>query len=163
MKKVTKIFAGFIFAAIALSSCSSDDASMAPAGSTTSTNSRGFGGAGTPGQDGKGGSMARFAISGNNLYTVDQGGLTHYEISDANSPKRGNRVSLNFFVETIFPYQDKLFIGTQQGMHIMGIQNPASPNLIATVTHIVSCDPVVADSRYAYVTLRNGTNCRQNN
>ena len=162
MKKVTKIFAGFIFAAIALSSCSSDDASMAPAGSASSTNSRG-GGTGGSDADGKGGSMARFAISGNNLYTVDQGSLTHYEISDANNPVRGNQIPMQFVVETIFPYQDKLFIGTQQGMHIYGLQNPASPNHISTVTHIVSCDPVVADSRYAYVTLRNGTNCRQNN
>jgi hypothetical protein len=107
--------------------------------------------------------MARFAISGDNLYTVDQGSLTHYEISDANNPRRGNRVQLQFNVETIFPYQDKLFIGTQQGMHILGIQNPEAPNLIATVSHFVSCDPVVADSRYAYVTLRGGTTCRGGN
>ena len=164
MKKVTKIFAGFIFAAVALSSCSSDDSSMAPNGSgLSSTNSRGSGGNGVPGQDGRGGSMARFAISGNNLYTVDQGSLRHYEISDANNPRQGNRVQLQFIVETIFPYEDKLFIGTQQGMHVMGIQNPESPNLLATVTHFVSCDPVVANSRYAYVTLRGGTTCRGGN
>src|SRR5688572_31726685 len=164
MKKITKIFAGFIFAAVALSSCSSDDSSMAPGGSgLSSTNSRGGGVNGVPGQEGRGGSMARFAISGNNLYTVDQFSLTHYEISDANSPQRGNRVQLNFNVETIFPYADKLFIGTQQGMHVLGIQNPASPTLLSTVTHFVSCDPVVADSRYAYVTLRGGTTCRGGN
>ena len=88
MKKVTKIFAGFIFAAIALSSCSSDESSMAPSGSgLSSTNSRGTGANGIPGQEGRGGSMARFAISGNNLYTVDQGSLTHFDISDANNPQ----------------------------------------------------------------------------
>ena len=161
MKKLTRICAGLFFAAVVFSSCSSDESSMAPSSNASATfDSKGGGGSGTPGTDGVGGSMARFTISGNNLYTVDNNSLTHYEISNANDPKPGNRIPLNFNVETIFPYQDKLFIGTQQGMHVMGIQNPASPNLISTFTHIVSCDPVVADGRYAYVTLSTGSTCR---
>lgn len=161
MKKLTTTFAGLFLAALVFTSCSSDESSVSPVSNTGATlDSKGSGGAGTPGPDGVGGSMARFTISGNNLYTVDHNSLTHYEISDANDPKPGNRIPLSFNVETIFPYQDKLFIGTQSGMHVMGIQNPASPNLISTFTHIVSCDPVVADSRYAYVTLSTGTTCR---
>lgn len=33
------------------------------------------------------------------------------------------------------------------------ISNPPNVNLISSYSHIVSCDPVVANSKYAYVTL----------
>ena len=34
-----------------------------------------------------------------------------------------------------------------------------NPNYINSIEHFRSCDPVVADLSYAYVTLRGGTNC----
>ena len=45
------------------------------------------------------------------------------------------------------------------GMFIYDISNPASPAAQGQFTHLRSCDPVVADGNYAYVTLRNGTPC----
>jgi len=64
-------------------------------------------------------------------------------------------------VETIFPRAPHLFIGTQQGMFIYAAAGSAAPQQIGSYTHVTSCDPVVVDGRYAYVTLRNGTDCRQ--
>ncbi len=156
MKKITYLFACIISASALLSSCNSNDSNPMPSG-TNSVDGRG----GVPGQEGRGGSMARFTISGNNLYTVDHNSLTHYDISNPNDPKPGNRSEIWNNVETIFPYQDKLFIGTQGGMIIMSIQNPAAPVEISRFSHILSCDPVVADSRYAYVTLSTGTTCQR--
>jgi hypothetical protein len=157
MKKISQIIACFL-AATLMVSCSSNDSNPTPA---TSTNSSSLDGKSVPGQDGKGGSMARFTISGNNLYTVDNSSLTNFDITNPEDPQQGSRTTVGFNVETIFPYQDKLFLGTQSGMIIMGTQNPASPNIIAQYSHIVSCDPVVADGRYAYVTLSTGTTCRR--
>jgi len=156
MKKISHVIAGFLAAALMVS-CSSNDSNPTP---STATTNAALDGKSVPGQDGKGGSMARFTISGNNLYTVDNSSLTHFEISNPEDPQQGSRTPVGFNVETIFPYQDKLFLGTQSGMIIMGTQNPASPNFIAQYSHIVSCDPVVADGRYAYVTLSTGTTCR---
>ncbi|MBD2754201.1 LVIVD repeat-containing protein [Spirosoma validum] len=109
---------------------------------------------------GVGGSTARFTISGNTLYTVSNTALQTYDISASDNPKKGANVSLGFGVETIFPYRNNLFIGTQTGMFIYDIVQPGSPKQVSLYTHIQSCDPVVAQGNYAYVTLRSGTTCR---
>jgi len=116
----------------------------------------------TPGQTiGQGGSMARFAVVGHYLYTVDHAKLNLFDISQAAKPIKTKEVQLGIGIETIFPYQDKLFIGSQTGMFILDIKDPASPKQISSYEHTVSCDPVVTDGRYAYITLRSGTACRR--
>ncbi|MCJ8167331.1 hypothetical protein MKJ04_20995 [Pontibacter sp. E15-1] len=111
------------------------------------------------GVSGQGGSMARFAISGDYLYTVDHASLNLFDISNPADPQQKNHVPLQAGVETIFPFQEKLFIGTQRGMYIMSIENPESPQVLSLYQHVTSCDPVVTDGRYAYVTLRTGNAC----
>ena len=112
---------------------------------------------------GVGGSTARFTISGNTLYTVSSTALQAYDISTSSNPKMGSKTNLGFGVETIFPYHTNLFIGTQTGMYIYNINQPDTPSRVSVYTHILSCDPVVAQGNYAYVTLRSGTNCRNQN
>jgi hypothetical protein len=109
---------------------------------------------------GTGGSTARFTISGNTLYMVSNTDLQAYDITRSSDPRRGSKTQLGFGVETIFPYRSNLFIGTQTGMFIYDISRPDSPQRVGMYTHIQSCDPVVAQGNYAYVTLRSGTNCR---
>jgi hypothetical protein len=108
---------------------------------------------------GKGGSMARFTISGNHLYTVSNTDLQVLDISITTSPKKGEKIRLGWGIETIFPYQDKLFIGSTTGMHIYDNSNPTSPVHLSTYAHVNSCDPVVVDGDLAWVTLRSGTEC----
>lgn len=109
---------------------------------------------------GTGGSMARFAVKGDHLYTVDMRGLNLFDISNPTTPEKIKRLSLPFGVETIFPYGDMLFIGTQTGMRILDITDPSSPQPISEYEHVIACDPVVTDGRYAYVTLSSGIGCR---
>ncbi|GAB3919669.1 LVIVD repeat-containing protein [Larkinella terrae] len=111
------------------------------------------------GGSGTGGSMARFAVAGNYLYVVNQNSLQVYDVQQSGQPTSLSKVSLGFGVETIFPYNRHLFIGTQTGMYIMNLENPAKPQQTALYRHIFSCDPVVAQGNYAYVTLRSGTAC----
>lgn len=105
-------------------------------------------------ESGQGGSMARFAIQGDHLYTVDRTSLNVFDIQDAAHPAQVNIAEIGTQIETIFPREDHLFIGSQSGMHIYDITDPQRPAWKSTFEHIVSCDPVVADDRYAYVTLR---------
>ena len=107
---------------------------------------------------GKGGSMARFTISGNYLYLADWNTLRIYDITDPSSPIEKPQVSVGFGVETIFPYKDKLFIGAVTGMYIYSITNPAAPVKLGSALHMRSCDPVVSNDTISYVTLR-GNNC----
>jgi hypothetical protein len=44
-------------------------------------------------------------------------------------------------------------------MFIYNLSNPADPARVSQFTHATSCDPVIADDNYAYVTLRSGTAC----
>ncbi len=62
-------------------------------------------------------------------------------------------------IETVFPFKDKLFIGSNTGMLIYSVQNPASPEKQGEFNHVRTCDPVIADDNYAYVTLHSGTRC----
>lgn len=124
--------------------------------------SSGSAGPGTTGS-GKAGSLARFAIVGDYLYALDGKYIMCFDISASNTPVLKNKVQVAFDIETIYPYQDKLFIGSTTGMYAYSLANPASPALLSSVSHVRACDPVAVQGNYAYVTLRSGTNCGGNN
>ena len=107
--------------------------------------------------------MARFTIVGDYLYTVDSYNLKSFDISDQLNPEFREEVNLGWGVETIFPYDNNLFIGTQSGMHIYSLEKREKPSWISTYEHITSCDPVVVQGDYAYVTLRGGAECQNFN
>lgn len=105
-------------------------------------------------ETGTGGSMARFAIKGDYLYTVDYEKLHTFQIESNIPVSHLQEQYLGFGIETIFPSGDNLFIGAQNGMHIYGISNPANPVKKSFTPHFVSYDPVVVEGDFAYVTLR---------
>lgn len=107
------------------------------------------------GDSGQGGSMARFTIKGDYLYTVDHQTLKTFDISSAESPEylKNKDQYLDFGVETIFTMDTLLFIGSRTGMYIYNITRPDFPQQMSYTPHITSCDPVVASGNYAYVTL----------
>lgn len=108
---------------------------------------------------GSGGSMARFAIVNNYLYTVGNNNLDVFDINNSAAPTKNNSVPLNFGIETIYPFKDRLFIGSNTGMLIYSLQNPATPNEIGKFEHARVCDPVIAEDNVAFVTLRSGSTC----
>lgn len=109
---------------------------------------------------GVGGSMARFTIMNDRLYTVGTMSLDVFNIVNAPDPKHTNTINLNWGVETIYPFKNKLFIGSQTGMFIYNVNNPDAPVAAGQFNHVRTCDPVIADDTYAYVTLRSGTTCQ---
>ena len=108
---------------------------------------------------GIGGSMARFAIADERLYTIDDWQIKVFSIENPTNPIKGDSVRVGFSIETIFPFKDKLFIGSRNGMFIYDQSNPDRPQLISEFRHATSCDPVVANDSMAYVTLRSGNAC----
>jgi hypothetical protein len=82
-----------------------------------------------------------------------------FNIETADNPVVYSKVSIDWDIETIFPYKDKLFIGSMTGMFIFDNSDPGNPQKIIEFEHATSCDPVVATDDYAYVTLRAGTMC----
>ena len=108
---------------------------------------------------GVGGSLARFTISGNHMYVLDGADLHTVNVTQERNPVPGSRTQLGFDIETLFPYEQNLFVGSRTGMHILDISSPESPVKISTYQHVTSCDPVVVEGDYAYVTLRTGNFC----
>ena len=137
----------FILLAVTLSACSKND-----------TATKGTGG----GSSGQGGSLARFTIADDYLYVVDNMKLYTYSLVNEAHPQLKSSVNIGFAIETIYPYGDKLFIGSQSAMYVYSIADPALPALLGTASHVRSCDPVVANDTFAYVTVRSGSNCGGN-
>lgn len=109
-----------------------------------------------------GGSLAAFALLGDYLYTVDVNNIHAYLISDPVNPQKTSEQMVGWNIETIIAYERFLFLGSQTGLFIYGINNPAQPNFISMFSHATACDPVIVQNDIAYVTLRTGTNCTGN-
>ena len=108
---------------------------------------------------GAGGSLAKFTIVGNYIYSVSSHYLYTVDISDPAKPVNVGQSPLNFDMETIYPYKNRLFIGSKTGLYIYSIEKPAAPELIGEAKHGRSCDPVVASDSVSYSTLRGNTFC----
>ncbi|HEY6503030.1 MAG TPA: hypothetical protein VIZ28_03560, partial [Chitinophagaceae bacterium] len=109
---------------------------------------------------GTGGSMARFTIMNDRLYTVSYSDLDVYNITNTANPSHANRINVGWNIETIYPFKSKLFIGSMTGMYIYTVNNPDAPTAAGQFQHVRTCDPVIADDNYAYVTLSSGTPCQ---
>jgi hypothetical protein len=84
------------------------------------------------------------------------------DITTPAQPIQKAGVSVGWNIETLFPYQDKMFIGSQNGMYVYDISDPINPTLLSNFWHATSCDPVVVDGNYAFITLRGGNFCGEN-
>ncbi len=139
MKKIYSLLIGLSL----LAACTSNESSIGDASTGT----------------GQGGSLARFAIANGHLFSVNNNQMQVFSLANPENPVQISQFFLNATAETIFPRDNStLFIGTTTGMFIYDISNAPNIRLISTYNHIVACDPVVANDRYAYVTLRSESN-----
>jgi len=142
-----------------------------PSSSSFETNASGFdfdsnlsdtsvgGGSGPQLANGIAGSLARFSLINEFLYIVDDRDMHIYDITNVNDLQSSALVTLGNGIETIFPYGNHLFIGSNTGMLIYDNTNPALPTFVSEFRHARACDPVFVKDEYAYVTLRDGTEC----
>lgn len=106
------------------------------------------------------GSMAKMVLLNNYLYTIPEPhSLGIIDVTNSSSPMSMSSSFAGLDLETIYPFNDKLFLGSQEGMYIYDVSNPTTPAKLGTFTHGRACDPVVADGNYAYVTLHSGSAC----
>jgi hypothetical protein len=90
---------------------------------------------------------------------VDDNNLNVFSLENPSQPAYIKQIPVGFGIETIYPYQNYLFLGTQTGMYIMDNQEPSNPKVLSVYSHIRSCDPVVVQGNYAYVTMRRESFC----
>lgn len=105
----------------------------------------------------KAGSMTRFNVKNNTLYALDYSAMNVIDISSGLS--KLSQIEVSWGIETLFSDNAFLYLGAQNGMSIFDISVANNPTLVSTYQHISSCDPVVVEGNYAFVTLRSGTEC----
>jgi hypothetical protein len=109
---------------------------------------------------GTAGSEAVMTLVGDYLYAIpEQHSLGVVHVADSTNPTQVSYGMGGYDLETIFPIQDKLLLGSKEGVYVWSIANPAQPAQLGEFTHGTACDPVIANSSYAFVTLRSGTSC----
>lgn len=104
------------------------------------------------------GSLTRFNATGDYLYCVGSFTLHTFNISQQKPVKTSN-LSITWDVETIYSFNNNLFIGTNSGVLIYSLSNPSSPSYLNKMEHVRTCDPVITDGQNAFVTLRGGAPC----
>jgi len=91
----------------------------------------------------------RIAHAKDHLYLIDRTNIYSIEDRDELRFIGSNRIGRD--METIYPQDDALFIGTRNSMEIL--------SHLGTFTHVTACDPVLPNGQVAYVTIRGGRDC----
>jgi len=112
------------------------------------------------GNSGTAGSMAKFSISDDHLFLINEKSLIIYNISNPASPVEINKIEVDFGIETVFTLKGKLFIGSIGGVFIYDISNPENILYLSHYEHVTSYDPVVANDTLAFATLNSQSQCR---
>jgi hypothetical protein len=106
------------------------------------------------------GSMAKMVLLKDYLYVIPEPhSVSVIDVHQSESPVMGTTIDAGFDLETIYPFEDKLFLGSATGLFMFDVSDPLHPTQLGQFSHGRACDPVVTDGRYAYVTLHSGTSC----
>jgi len=100
------------------------------------------------------GSVNRIAYMNDYVYVVSRSNLTAFDASNGLELLSSNNVGWE--METIFPEDNRLFVGARNSMTIFDASNPSEPRMASSFFHEDSCDPVYPDGDIAYLTLRTG-------
>jgi hypothetical protein len=114
------------------------------------------------GSNGITGSMSRFSIYDGYLYTVINNFMNIFSLDGAQPTKATENIYVGWNVETIFSYEENMFMGTPTGLIIYSVSDPLKPEFQSSITHVLGCDPVVVENDIAYVTIHSGDFCGQN-
>jgi len=106
------------------------------------------------------GSTAKMTLINNYIYAItEMHTLGTIDLSNPKLPAVVSSFFAGYDLETIFPFKDKLFLGSDIGTFIYDISNPANPVQVGKFEHGQACDPVITDGTNAYITLHAGTYC----
>ncbi len=100
------------------------------------------------------GTVNRITKSQNHVYIVNSSRMAIIDDNASFELVSNNNVPLSPGTETIFPYEDKLFVGSRTAMDIFDAADPREPAPVYTFEHATSCDPVLPTDEVAYITLR---------
>lgn len=104
------------------------------------------------------GTVNRIAYTNDHLYIINRTQM--FTLSDETELELISKENAGWAMETLFPFEDNLFIGTESGMLVYSVAEGSSPQFFSSFDHAQACDPVLPKGNVAYVTLRSGTQCQ---
>lgn len=109
---------------------------------------------------GTAGSMAGMVLMNDYLYAITEPhSVGIINISNAALPVIANEFFAGYDLQTVFPFEGKLFLGSAVGMFMYDVTDPLHPVSLGEFSHGRACDPVITDGQHAYVTLHAGDGC----
>lgn len=100
------------------------------------------------------GSVNRITAVDNHVYVISRAFI--FPFADNGTLEGFEKIYGSGNMETIYPNEGRLFIGTQQSMEVFDLSTPSQPQFLTSFWHATSCDPVLPCGEVAYVTLRTG-------
>jgi len=119
-------------------------------------------GPGNTSNDGINGSYSQIIVYGDWMYGLQENLLTTLDITDKSNIQIIHQQELAFDIESIFRYDNLLFIGSSSSMYIYEIDSAGIPKRQSVADYFteddegaIICwqDPIVADDQFAYATL----------
>lgn len=109
---------------------------------------------------GTAGSMAGMVLMNDYLYAITEPhSVGIINVSNAALPVIANEFFAGYDLQTVFPFEGKLFLGSAVGMFMYDVTDPLHPVSLGEFSHGRACDPVITDGQHAYVTLHAGDGC----
>lgn len=107
---------------------------------------------------GTNGSYSQMIVVGDFLYGINGPNLSTLDIRDKNNTSIIDQQRLDFDIESLYSFQGLLFVGSSQRLYIMELADNGVPKLRVAEEYVFEdiftpCDPVVANSTHAFVTL----------
>lgn len=130
------------------------------AGQSADSSSGGSNGSSSGSVGSQAGSTATMINQGNILYILDKEKLKALDLSTSPATEVLNTNSPG--AETLFIYEDHLYVGGVDKVEIYNIESPSAPFVASQYPHLRSCDPVIVSADIGYVTLRNSGRCATN-
>lgn len=101
------------------------------------------------------GTVNRITKSGDYVYVVSNNNMIVVGDRGSGALENVTRIeNIKEEMETVFPYQNKLFVGSKSSMSIFDITDSGQPVQLYEFEHATSCDPVLPHADVAYITLR---------
>lgn len=106
---------------------------------------------------GTAGSTATIITYNGFIYTVDDNHLRTLSLANPAKPVEVSSIFLGEGIETIFAYEDHLYLGTRSGILLYNISNGAAPVFTGNSFRLFDGhDPVVVSGNFAYSTTKWG-------
>jgi len=97
----------------------------------------------------------RFTLHENHLFAVSEGGLTAFDITNPNDPRKVGTTPLSGDIKALYSDSKRLYISTDNNAYIFGLETPSEPSQLGKFLYKGwgRVHHIIANGSTAYLTL----------